>query len=107
MALEPVQHIKRVFRDCSTTSNGPPPPAPPPPPASPTLGCLVFLALVVYDTLQKKSFDAIGFATGLAGVSSTLAAAAAGVRIKDSTEIKPDPATQPDGSGETAAATSN
>lgn len=90
MPLEPIQHIKRVFRDCSTSSNGDYDPARVVGYGFTTVGCFVFLALTVYDTIQKKSFDAVGFAAGLAGVSSTLAAAAAGVRIKDSTEVKPD-----------------
>ena len=89
MPTQTIDLIKRVFRECSTSSGGEYDPARVVGYGFTTIGCFVFLALVIYDTIQKKSFDALNFATGLAGVSSTLAAAAAGVRIKDSTETKP------------------
>lgn len=45
-----------------------------------------FIGLSIYDTVINKKFDYNGFATGLAGVGGSIAAAAAGLRLKKGTE---------------------
>lgn len=92
-----ISHIKRVFRECSTSSDGEYDPARVVGYGFTTIGSFLFLVLTVYDTMLKQSFDSVAFAAGLAGVSGTLAAAAAGVRIKDGPAIKqPEPAVPPE-----------
>ena len=53
------------------------------------LSAITFLGLSTYDTIVNRKFDYSGFALGLAGVSAAIAAAAAGVTIKKSSENSP------------------
>lgn len=50
------------------------------------IGANVFIGLSIYDTIKNGKFDSINYAAGLATVSTTLVAAAAGVSLKKSAE---------------------
>lgn len=78
--------LARVTSDISTTSAGDFDPARIIGYGITILGGLIFCGLTIYDTMINSKFDYDGFAIGLAGVSATIAAAAAGVWIKRSTE---------------------
>lgn len=82
-----VATIKTVIKDCMTSANGDYDPARVIGYGVVVLGALEFLILFAYTTLKHGVFDAAQFTIGLSGVSGALAAAAAGVWLKKTTEI--------------------
>lgn len=52
------------------------------------LGGVQFLILTAWTTIESGTFDGVQFSLGLTGVSGAIAAAAAGVWIKKSTEAQ-------------------
>lgn len=79
--------ISKVIKDCATSANGDYDPARVIGYGIPVLGGIIYLGLEIYMVATTHQFDEIKFATGLAGISAALTAAAAGVWIKKSTEI--------------------
>ena len=60
-----------------------------------SLGGIQFLILTAWSTFQNGKFDGVQFSIGLTGVSGAIAAAAAGVWLKKSTEAPPVDKTEP------------
>lgn len=81
--------LKQVIFDCCTSANGDYDPARVIGYFLVVVGALEFLILFAYFAIKKDAFDASGFALGLASIGGTLGAAAAGVMIKNGTEIQP------------------
>lgn len=81
--------LKRVVSDCATSANGDYDPARVIGYLIVALGGLEFLVITAVEYVRHDKFDALGFATALAGIGAALAAAAAGVWIKKATEIAP------------------
>ncbi|MBB5409161.1 hypothetical protein HDG34_003102 [Paraburkholderia sp. HC6.4b] len=51
------------------------------------LGGLVFIILSIYDTIKHQTFNSLAFSGGLVAIAGAVTAAAAGVKIKESSEI--------------------
>jgi hypothetical protein len=51
------------------------------------LGGLVFIILSIYDTVKHQTFNSLAFSGGLVAIAGAVTAAAAGVKIKESSEI--------------------
>lgn len=81
--------FSKVFSDIFTSANGDYDPARVIGYGIVALGSMEYLVLQAYVAIVSKQFDSTSFATGLAGISAALLAAAGGVWIKKSTEIPP------------------
>ncbi|MEL6237026.1 MAG: hypothetical protein AAFO57_00155 [Pseudomonadota bacterium] len=81
--------IKRLISDCLTGPNGDFDPARVVGYGITMAGGVEFLVLTAYTTLRTGAFDGAQFAIGLTGVGGALAASAAGVWLKKSTEVPP------------------
>lgn len=81
--------IKRLVSDCLTSANGDYDPARIVGYGIALAGGVEFLVLTAYTTVRSGAFDGAQFAIGLTGVGGALAAAAAGVWLKKSTEVPP------------------
>lgn len=80
---------KRVIKDISTSAGGDFDPARVIGYGVVFLGSIEFLVLTAYTTFKSGVFDGTQYAIGLTGISGALAAAAAGVWLKKTTEITP------------------
>lgn len=82
-----IELIKKVIKDCSTGPNGEDyDPARVVGYGIVALGGIQFLVLTAWVTFQTGKFDGVQFSIGLTGVSGAIAAAAAGVWLKKTTE---------------------
>lgn len=82
--------FNKVIKDCATAQNGEDyDPARIVGYGVVVLGGLLFLVLTVWSTFHTGKFDGVQFSIGLTGVSGAIAAAAAGVWLKKSTEVPP------------------
>lgn len=84
-----LETLMLVIKDCSTSANGDYDPARVVGYGITMLGAIEFFVMTAYSTFKTGTFDVVQFSIGLTGVSAALAAAAAGVLIKKSTEITP------------------
>jgi hypothetical protein len=55
---------------------------------------IIFNWLSIYDTYAHKSFNSLAYSTGIVAIGAQIIAAAAGVRIKQPSEV-PMPSTPP------------
>lgn len=51
------------------------------------IGGMVFIVLSIYDTIKHQTFNSLAFSGGLVAIAGAVTAAAAGVKIKESSEI--------------------
>lgn len=79
--------FKRVMSDISTSANGDFDPARVIGYGFVVISGLVFLGLTIYTTWKTGAFSTVDFTIGVAGLSASITAAAAGVLIKKSTEV--------------------
>ncbi len=82
--------LRRVLGDCFTSPNGDFDPARVFGYGFVVAAATVFLVLTVYETLTKGVFETEKFSLGVAAIASSIAAVAAGVLIKKSTEVPLD-----------------
>lgn len=88
-----VGELKKLVKDCLTSANGDYDPARVVGYGIVLWGAAQFFLLSLYFAIKDGKFDGTAYAAGLAAVSATGLAAAAGVYIKKSTENIP-PATE-------------
>lgn len=84
------EELIKILNDCFTSAGGDYDPARIFGYGIVVLGSLEFLFLAAYTSIKEGKFDPVQFATALAGIAAALAAAAAGVWIKKSTENPPE-----------------
>ncbi len=84
-----VGELRKLARDCLTSANGDYDPARVVGYGIVLWGALQFFLLTLYFAIRDGKFDGVTYAAGLAAISATGLAAAAGVYIKKSTENLP------------------
>ena len=86
-----MQGLKKILCDMGQSANGDWDPARVVGYGVTVIGAMIFFGLTIYVSIANKTFDGTAYSIGLAGISASIAASAAGVLLKKSTEVPLEP----------------